>query len=208
MIYRTCKQARRKLGPCFYTSLPRTTCPDSCRFKKGRTCYYWWGFGGRYNKLHGGKEEIAEMEVKAISSVPVTLPLRLHMGGDFVNTQHVRRVVKATLPWKEKGLPVWTYTARWKAIPRDAFGHVSVLASVPNRNQAQLAESKGYSSFLAVRNPEGFRIGGDFICPSPDIPCTECRECLEQAYSEPRVVLARLHGNAVVTNKIRKLGYA
>ncbi len=114
--------------------------------------------------------------------------LRLHVGGDAPGETSARLLAGAASRWMARGGGrVWTYTHSWQRIPREAFGAISVLASVEKPRQVSAARGRGYAPALVVRDfPDGKRPftvpGTRFIpCPAETLgkTCVECRLCLD-----------------------------
>ncbi len=120
------------------------------------------------------------------------LDLRLHISGDVGGEGGARMLAKAIDRWRERGGgAVWTYTHRWRTIPREAWGRINVLASVDRPDEIELARERGYASAIVVdrfRDTKTFTLDGHDIvaCPAEtkdrtgvDATCVDCRLCLD-----------------------------
>lgn len=115
--------------------------------------------------------------------------LRLHVAGDVATEANARRLAASAERWRERGGGVvWTYTHDWRRIAADAFGPVSVLASVETPGAASEARRKGYAVAIVVRefpSARAFRLAGmaDRVVPCPaetrGTTCVQCRLCLD-----------------------------
>lgn len=82
---------------------------------------------------------------------------------------------------------MWTYTHRWKTVPRSAWGKdVAVLASVETKEQVGAARRQGYAPAVVVTSHQSHKaklVGGLRLIPCPaefgGTTCVECRLCLE-----------------------------
>jgi len=191
-----------------YVSI-EATCPDTCRFKGG-ACYVTAGFtGGMMKALDSAAEservDADEVIVEEAMHIEAAFPandhqvpqdgarggrdLRLHIGGDVGSTFGALRLDVAARIWRSRGGGrVWTFTHRWRDIPRRAWGVISVLASVETALEAEHARVLGYVPALVVQRFEtskAFRVAGSstrFIpCPAETkgTTCVECRLCLD-----------------------------
>lgn len=197
---------------CASTSvLISVTCPATCRFK-GNGCF---AQAAKFPIPEPGPDDppvtaldisLAEAEVikrEAMKRDISTnnhpdprkakgLDLRLHEGGDVSCEAGARALAEAAQVWKDQGGDaVWCYTHRWEWIPRDAWGPISVFASVEEPEEIEEAAARGYPAALTVREFEnGSRV---FSLPETDrmiIPCPEevdprhhcvkCRACLDK----------------------------
>ncbi len=194
-----------------YASI-EATCPRSCRFKQAG-CYVRAGFTRGASDLldEGGRgmdpERVADAEVKLLDTAfgaeggrGARVPqdgarggrdLRLHIGGDVPSTAGAQRLACAARRWRERGGgAVWTYTHRWREIPRAAFGDISALASVETPDDARRADLRGYVPVIVVPafpservfEMEGLRLK---VIPCPaetrgteSVTCVTCRLCL------------------------------
>lgn len=189
------------------------TCPDSCAWKDGG-CYVQAGFTRRANLLLDERalgldpDEVIERECELIWqafkgarwSVPQDggrcgesgRDLRLHIGGDTPSEGSARRLSVAAGGWRWRGGgAVWTYTHRWREIPRAAFGSISTLASVESAADARAAVAEGYVPAIVVPQHQGrrpTRLTGwprgwrALPCPAETTPgrtCVTCRLCLD-----------------------------
>jgi hypothetical protein len=202
------------------------TCPSTCQFKAAG-CYVTAGFTGRSNRLlEQAAEELSGDEVCAreaevldglFGNAGGRVPqdggrdgksgrdLRLHTGGDTSSTRAARRLALTARRWRERGGGVvWSYTHRWRAIARRAFGEISILASVETFAEAARAWARGYAPAIVVdAHPEDGRAwshGALRVVPCPaetrGATCVECRLCLDaDGLHERKTVIAfALHG--------------
>lgn len=194
-------------GPyCDATYLPvRQTCPSSCPFR-GHGCMAESGYTGRavrrLESLAAGMSarEVARAEANEIdrlhrNGVPrdggrdgkSPRDLRLHVSGDVATAGGLRDLVSVLESWKLRGGgSCWTFTHWWRELP-DRWGPISVLASIEDPADAELARARGYAPALTVRSfpsRKAFAAGGTTWIPCPaetsDTTCIECRLCLEQ----------------------------
>ena len=115
--------------------------------------------------------------------------LRLHVGGDCPDTASARVLAGAAARWRARGGGVvWTYTHRWREIPRSAWGEISVLASCETPEQVRDARGRGYAPALVVTefpDRRAFRLRGIVgrVVPCPaetgKRTCVECRLCFD-----------------------------
>lgn len=114
--------------------------------------------------------------------------LRLHVGGDVPDAASARKLGAAAARWLARGGGrVWTFTHGWAEIPREAFGPISVLASVEREHQVAQAVAQGFApALVAAKFPGGkrpFDWGGvSFVpCPAKTLgkTCVSCRLCLD-----------------------------
>lgn len=187
-----------------YASI-EATCPSSCRFKQAG-CYVRAGFTRRASdQLDDAArgidaERVADVEVRLLDEafgrgeIPQDgarggRDLRLHIGGDVPSTAAAQRLACAADRWRRRGGgAVWTYTHRWRHIPRAAFGKISVLASVEDVAEAKQADLRGYVPAVVVSrfpSERAFRVDGlrHRVIPCPaetrGTTCVECRLCLD-----------------------------
>ena len=192
-----------------------STCPASCR---GGGCYAQAGMAvSRLDRLVQRRgwsgEATIDAEVKAIDQMFVRgVPqdgarggrdLRLHVSGDAYNERGARMLAGAATRWQARGGgAVWSFTHLWRRVPRDAWGPISVLASVETRRDAMEAVERGYAPALTVTHHEGdhaIPLDGTKIVPCPaqtrDRTCAECRLCLDADLNKRRLGVAfAIHG--------------
>ncbi len=197
------------------------TCPVTCRYKDNG-CYEQAGLtGGRAKKRDQAAEgmtgdEVAELEAATIDAqFPRGVPqdgarggrdLRLHVAGDAPSEAGARMLAGAAQRWLDRrGGAVWTYTARWGEIPREAWGPIHVLASVQTIEEADEAASLGYTPAYSIstfestrRYPMRFSKAGLQVLPCPaqtrDRDCVSCRLCLREL--APNIAIGfEVHGN-------------
>jgi len=211
-----------------YVSI-EATCPDTCRCKNNG-CYAQTGF----TRTHMDKRELAS---RRMTSLEVTLKeaeqidklyvrgvpqdgarggrdLRLHVAGDVSCERGARALASAASRWHDRGGgSVWTYTHRWREIPREAWGPISVLASVEHRSELWPAMRRGYApAFVVPEFPNGaisFDLEGLRMVPCPAEAgvrtCAECRLCLDHDLKERGTGIAFAYhgGNGVEEGKKR-----
>jgi len=204
-----------------YASI-QATCPSSCAYK-GNGCFAESGFTrhlmGALNQSSWDMtgRQVAQVEAAAMDlAFPKGVPqdgarggrdLRLHVGGDVGGgTFGARVLADAARRWKERGGgTVWTYTHKWRQIPRAAFGTINVLASVERPAELAQALDRGYAPAVTVdefSGPRAFSVGGVKVVPCPaettGTTCVECRLCLDRDLARARTGIAfALHGPLV-----------
>lgn len=191
-----------------YVSI-EATCPDSCAFKE-RGCY---AKAGAKHLTMAGLDRAAlgltalEVTLAEAAAIDAMMPrrvaqdgarggrdLRLHVGGEVSCTAGARALAGAAERWRSRGGgAVWTFTHRWKTIPRSAWGPISVLASCETLHDVVLARSKGYAVAVVVPSfpagPRAFSFAGQRTIPcaaeASSAPpgerptCSTCRLCLD-----------------------------
>lgn len=197
------------------------TCSDACPFKGGG-CYAEAGFT-RFTarKLdaaaHGlTPEQVIVEEVRLIDGAfnSRRIPqdgakggrdLRLHVGGDVGAALCIQLLAGAAGRWRDRGGgTVWSFTHAWREVPREAWGPISVLASVERAEDIQVARAAGYAAALVVDvfpSDKAFLMPGSAtkIVPCPaetrGKTCVECRLCLDVDLLGLDVVIAfQAHG--------------
>lgn len=221
---------------CSATYMPiAQTCPSSCTFK-GRGCFAGSGYSGRavrrLEELARGKTayELALAEAQALDRLDRkgVVPdggrdgksrrdLRLHVSGDVTDVLGLDAVAEAVARWQRRGGgSAWSFTHAWRALPRERWRTISVLASVETAAQVEEAKAQSYVPALTVREfPKGerpFQIPGSsttFIpCPAETrgTTCVECRLCLDRElflHEKDRGISFAAHGMAVTAAKKR-----
>lgn len=201
------QSADAKIGAAAATYAPvRATCPATCPLRKpdpetGREPCYVLAPGRvgmherRISKAADAARltprEVAQAEADAIDrGRPTGLPLRLHVSGDARTSTAARILAGAAARYTKRngGAPVWTYSHAWRAVPRDAWGSVSVLASADSPADAAAADAAGYAVALTVpdlastagRPIPGTRLRG-VACryDLAGVPCSACRLCFD-----------------------------
>lgn len=204
-----------------YASI-RATCPASCPFKD-RGCYAQAGSThltmGRLDRASSGKTglQVTAAEADALEALwPRGVPqdgaaggrdLRLHVGGETSCEAGAQRLARAVTALQERRLgAAWTYTHRWRTIPREAFGPISVLASVERLHEIELAAERGYAAAITVpafADAGLIPTGGGFAaipCPfeagANAVTCAQCRLCLDDRalLSRRRAIAFAVHG--------------
>lgn len=189
-----------------YSSIS-ATCPRSCFFKDNG-CFAQAGAHhltmGRLDRASRGMDglEVSLAEADALSKIwPRGVPqdghrggrdIRLHVGGDTSCTRGARALADAVQTLKDRGLgAAWTYTHRWRTIPRESWGPIRIFASVERSVDAIEAMRRGYSPALTRAEVFGsgtWKVAPDLAitpCPyeaHPSKPtCSKCRLCLDGA---------------------------
>lgn len=205
------------------------TCPDSCTFK-GDGCYVTEGFtantarrlDGNARNLSG--DEVIALEVEAVHRAFFrrTVPqdgarggrdLRLHVGGDVSSSLGASMLCGAAMTWRLRGGgSVWTYTHRWREVPRERWGGaVSVLASCESPGDIEAAKAAGYAPAVTLTDDievRAFELGGHKVVPCPaetrGTTCVECRLCLDRDLLRLGVVIGfGLHGKGAARARRR-----
>lgn len=185
----------------------QSTCSDICPLK-GNGCYVTSGrmaFGAqtldRETMGLTASEVIAE-EVRLIDGAfgggPIPQDgakggrdMRCHVGGDTPSAEDAATLGGACQRWVERGgNPPFTYSHRWREIPKAAFGPwISVLASVELPEDIERAREAGYAAAILVErfpSERAFHLQGTTMkiipCPGQtrNIPCVECRLCIDR----------------------------
>ena len=189
-----------KLGRAAVTLVARQSCPTSCAFHQ-EGCYAEHD----NNRIHWDRVtagapgatplELAEAEAAAIDGLPGDRDLRLHVAGDSTTEAGTRLIAAACGRYvgrgRAKGYEVraWAYTHAWRAVPRDAWGPVSVLASCETAADVELAHARGYAAAVVAAEFDraaAYPLGGAAgvkVLPCPQQTrgrvCTECRLCFD-----------------------------
>lgn len=137
------------------------SCPLTCGYKD-RGCYAQGGITGmvvrrldkeaQAAKLDSG--DISYLEARAIANMFQRVPqdgprgggrpLRLHIAGDCTTSMGAHLLDLGVAEFQAKGGgAAFTYTAAWRTVPREAWGRISVLASVQNGDEALQAQALG-----------------------------------------------------------------
>lgn len=179
------------------------TCPTSCRFRDG-ACYVTAGFTAlmarQLDAAAGDGEDVARAEAELLDRafsggrVPQDgarggRDLRLHVGGDVPSMFALQPLTWAVDDWKLRGGgAVWTYTHRWREIPRAEWGPISVLASCETEREMHAARRRGYVPAVVVErfpSRRAFSFGGLRVVPCPAetsaATCVTCRLCLDDS---------------------------
>ena len=176
------------------------TCSDACPFKAGG-CFVPAGTtkkrAAAWDAAARGlsTEQVIAEEVRLLDAafrggrVPQDggrggRDLRLHVGGDVGSEAGARLLAGAAERWVQRdGGRVWTFTNAWRDVPKDALGHISVLASVERPEDIELARTRGYAAAIVV---EAFPSSKAFSLPGTSamvVPCpaetkgTTCIQC-------------------------------
>lgn len=198
------------------------TCPTSCPYKDNG-CYAQAGashltMNGLDRAAAGWKPlEVTQAEARAIDGLwkrgkaPQDgarggRDLRLHVAGDASCATGARELGRSVDRFRSRGGGLaWTYTHRWREIPRDAWGPISVLASCETPSDVDEALDLGYAPALTVESfdsPRAFPAGGAKIVPCPaeagKTTCVECRLCIRGGLAKRgRGIGFLLHGGLV-----------
>jgi hypothetical protein len=186
------KTRNEKLGAGVWAStVPvHQTCSTSCPFLNNG-CYAQRGPGGHVARLEANAKrddmtaldlayEEARLIRRAARRVARGTPLRLHVAGDSATAEAAQIVAVACNDWP--GL-AWSYTHAWREVPRDAWGRVSILASIERHDEAASAINRGYAPALVVtehpHDGERWQAGGVtwIPCPSQIDETKTCSNC-------------------------------
>lgn len=202
------------------------TCPGSCPFRDNG-CFAQAGAshltmgsldraGRRVSALAVSLAEADKLGAMWVRGVPQDggrdgqsgRDLRLHVGGDVSCESGAQSIALAVRSLqRRRGLGAcWTYTHRWREIPRRAFGSISVLASCETPTDVEAAHGRGYASAITVgRFPDGksaFAVGRFRAIPCPfeagsGVTCVKCRLCFDDGRLRRRgdVIAFEAHGS-------------
>ena len=181
------------------------TCSSACPFK-GSGCFAQGGLtqftAKRLDEAARGltADQVIAEEVRLIDSafnsgrVPQDgarggRDLRLHVGGDIGSTLGAQLLAGAAGRWRDRGGgAVWSFTHTWRDVPREAWGPISVLASVERPEDIAAARAAGYAAAIVVDkfpSDKAFSVPGSntkiIPCPAETRgkTCVECRLCLD-----------------------------
>ncbi len=212
--------AQRPFTCSTYVSIA-ATCP-ACPFKAG-ACYVMSGITGiTGRKLDAAAQgqtvdEVIAEEARRIDRafhgrrIPQDgarggRDLRLHVGGDVGSPLGAQFLAGAARRWRDRGGgAVWSFTHAWREVPRDAWGSISVLASVERPEDIDVARAAGYAAAIVVDKFPSYRAfslpgSSTKIVPCPaetrGKTCVQCRLCLDaDALLERNVAIAfEAHG--------------
>lgn len=180
-----------------YVSI-KASCPKDCPLM-GNGCYAQLGNVGihthRIDKEAEGFTTVdaARAEAKAIDAsykggaVPAGRAMRLHVAGDSRTRKGTALINNSVKRWKIRGGgDVWSYTHAWRNVPRKAWSHVSMLASVSNVSEVAEARAQGYAPAIVVPehpSDKAFKLDGCdtkwIPCPAQtrEVGCSDCRLC-------------------------------
>lgn len=230
--YSGCKHRPKPVRPfcaSTYVSI-QATCPDECGFKDDG-CYASAGFTGHAIRLLDEQarrltpDQVTANEAKLIDRAYRTFgwprdggrdgfqprDTRLHVGGEVSSERGARMLAAAVRRALLRGAGrFWTFTTRWVDIPRDAWGPISVLASVQgNVEAAHYAQRLGYAPAIVVDRfatekrhtlADGRHKVDVIPCPAQTrgTTCVQCRLCLDQDLHGMGVAIGfEAHGTAV-----------
>lgn len=176
------------------------SCPSDCAHRDSG-CYAQLGNVGihvnrldKANQKVSGKRSrqdaraVARAEAREIKAAIAdgldTRPLRVHVAGDCRTPSAAREIASAVEGWSK---PVWSYTHAWKAVDRENWGRVSVLASVDRAEDMPLAFERGYAPAIVTESHPAdgkayTRADGVKVIPCPnqtrDVTCVQCGLCM------------------------------
>jgi site-specific DNA-methyltransferase (adenine-specific) len=189
------------------------TCPATCRWLIAGTCAGEANYR-RFGNLDDDAKDLTGHEVIANEAALLILnafgggpipqdgpggtgrPLRIHVLGDVHCAGCARMLAAAAEDWVRRGGgKVWTYTHRWREIPREAWGPIEIHASIDSINDVysiddiDAAVAAGYTPSIVRREfPLGdaaFQDGGFTFVPCPaqtrERTCADCRLCWDTA---------------------------
>jgi hypothetical protein len=151
----------------------------------------------RLNKEAEGMSPLqtARAEAKAIDNsynggiVPSGRDLRIHVAGDSRTVTGSKIINKAIGRWKQRGGgDCWSYTHAWKAVNREEWSNVSMLASIDSIADVNAARKQGYAPAMVVEDfdsPKAFKVDGCdtkwIPCPAQtkEVGCSDCRLCFD-----------------------------
>jgi hypothetical protein len=182
------------------------TCPSACPFRDGG-CYAVAGASHLtmrrmdrsargWTPLSVTLAEASELDHLWKGGIPQDgakggRDLRLHVGGEVSCRAGARALGDMARRWLARGGGrVWTFTHRWREIPRDVWGPISVLASVESSTDVLEAHARGYAAAIVV---DYFPTRKAFVvhpgvraipCPAEAgeegrVTCSSCRLCLD-----------------------------
>lgn len=214
--------SNHKLGKSIdATYLPtNNTCPTSCKLK-GAGCYAELSFVGiinsRLNKESKNLStlDIARDEVKVIDasykgkSVPNKV-LRLHVSGDSKTIKGSKLINSAVARWKKRGGKLaFSYTHAWKTVPRNVWKDISILASIDDISDVNLAVERGYVPSIVVDSFTNSKLIEQESSPVKWIPCpaqtkerASCEEC--KLCFDDKILFKKKYGIAFEAHGVRK----
>jgi len=149
-----------------------------------------------YDIIRKEAREIASFGPKANGK-----PLRLHISGDARTEKTANLLRDAAKKWDGK---VFTYTHAWRDVPRDAWGSISVLASIENLSQAHEAFVRGYVPAVTVshhpKDGKAYYKNGVKVIPCPQqtkgVTCEQCKLCMNDSmlYRQDAAIAFAAHG--------------
>lgn len=201
---------RRRLEPVgpycasTYVSIA-ATCPASCPFKSGG-CFAAASSGHlTMRRLDAAAVGMSALEVTQVEAETIDrawlrgVPqdgarggrdLRLHVGGEVSDVLGAELLAGAAERYQARGGgAVWSFTHQWEhGVDREAWGPVSVLASVQDVRAAEGAAALGYAPAIVLPvfpSAKAFRLRGSdrrwIPCPAETrkTTCVDCRLCLD-----------------------------
>lgn len=202
-----------------YASIEQT-CPSTCALKKTGECYATGGHVGLVvNRLDKAGDTtplaVARQEAAAIDAAfkggPIPQDgarggrdLRLHVSGDCRTASAARTVAAAVARYKERGgEAAWSYSHAWKTVPREAWGSISILASIDKIEDVEQALERGYAPARYVPefpSAKTWEEAGVRWTPCPaqvkHVGCADCRLCFDapRLHRERRGIAFFAHG--------------
>jgi hypothetical protein len=198
------------------------TCSEGCLYKHAG-CFAQFGFMKRFTRpldeqvteLGLSALDVMRNEAEAIDAMfPNGVPqdgarggrdLRIHVGGDVSCTKGARILAAAAERWIARGGGnVWTFTHRWREVPVDAWGPISVFASCETPGSALKARMRGYRVALTMESFHGAEKRFDVNLALSVIPCpaetrgkscVECRLCPSANLPSFAAIGFELHGD-------------
>lgn len=182
----------------------QATCPDSCAFKENG-CYATSGITvALMRNLDSHSEgwtalEVMREEARLIDGKRGVKDggrhgdegrdIRLHVGGEVSCDEGARILAGAVGRYRDRGGGVvWTYTHRWRDIPRTDWEEIQVLASCDTEADIVDAREQGYVPAFVVerfKSNKVFDVAGTTFVPCPaeagKMTCVQCRLCLDTA---------------------------
>ncbi|XXT18810.1 hypothetical protein WME94_52145 [Sorangium sp. So ce429] len=139
--------------------------------------------------------------------------LQLHVGGDGGSAAGVRLLAGAAARWRDRGRgAVWPFGHAWREVPRDAWGSISVLASVEKPHDIQAARVAGDAATVVDEFPsdEAFSLpeaNAKIVpCPAQKRSKTrvECRLCLDADELARRDIAIALEAHGPTARRARE----
>lgn len=140
--------------------------------------------------------------------------LRLHGGRDVGSVAAIRLLGGAADRWHDRGGgAVGSFTHAWREVPREAWGSISVLASVERPADIEAARVAGYAAAIVVDelpSDKAFSLPGSNakIVPCPaetrGRTCVECRLCLSAGKLARRNVAIAFEAHDRMARRVRE----
>jgi hypothetical protein len=163
--------------------------------RRSGACYVLGGYQGIHNAEYEARalegkwtaDELVRAEAEGLARIPDDRDIRLHEYGDCQTPDQARMLAEVA---EARTSASWTFTHSWALIPRQAWGRISVLASVHTGLEVAKAAEQGYVPAVIVRRFP--REGKAFELPgikgwkwlpcryeTEGTTCVECRLCLD-----------------------------